>query len=104
MNHCTRCGRQLHSEQSIKRGMGKHCAAKVKAATHTVTAKQDQINKAIELIEDNAIVQIRATVFRTVSTDGQDTYLSHPSNCTCPAGRNGRICYHQLAARIMLAA
>lgn len=84
--------------------MGKHCAAKVKAATHTVTAKTEQTAKAIELIEDGGIVQIRPTVFRTVSTDGQELYLSHPTNCSCPAGRNGRTCYHSLAAQIMLAA
>lgn len=102
--NCTRCGRTLTAEQSIKNGYGPKCAAKVKVAQRTVTAKKEQTAKAIELIEDGGIVQIRPTVFRTVSTDGTETYLSHPTNCTCPAGRNGRTCYHSIAAQIMLAA
>jgi hypothetical protein len=99
---CGRCHRPLTSEESVARGYGKHCWSKIQHAA--VTAKTETIAKAVELIEDSAIIRIRPTVFRTVSTNGQETYLSHPTNCTCPAGRNGRICYHQIAAQMLLAA
>lgn len=104
MNNCTRCGRTLTAEESVRRGQGPVCWTKTRQATQTVTATPVQREKATELIEDGGIVQIRPTVFRTVSTDGTETYLSHPTNCTCAGGIRGRVCYHQVAAQIMLAA
>lgn len=102
---CTRCGRTLTAEESIRRGYGPVCGKKIRAALRELPIfKPEQVDKAEELIEDGGIVQIRETVFRTVSTNGAEIYLSHPTNCTCPAGRNGRTCYHQIAASIMLAA
>ncbi len=102
---CTRCGRTLTAEESIKKGYGPVCGKKIRAALRELPVfKPEQIAKAEELIEDGGIVAVRETVFRTVSTDGTETYLSHPTNCTCAAGRNGRTCYHQIAAGIMLAA
>lgn len=102
---CGRCNRTLTAEESIKRGYGPTCHRKIQAAVRNLPVfKPEQIAKAEELIEDGGIIAIRPTVFRTVSTDGTETYLSHPTNCTCVAGRNGRTCYHQIAAGIMLAA
>ena len=104
---CTRCGRKLTSAKSIAAGRGKGCAAKIAAATKTVDLddfKPAQIESAKELIEDAAIVQIKRNVFRAVSTDGTETYLSHPTNCTCAGGVRGRRCYHMAAARMLLAA
>ena len=103
--HCLRCGRALHSTKSRTTGYGPTCTRKVRHATTDTTGFQrHQITSARELIEDAAIVQIRPTVFRAVSTDGTETYLAHPTNCTCPAGRKAWSCYHQLAARLLLAA
>lgn len=105
--HCLRCGRTLTSKASVARGYGRSCAAKVRTAA-TVADLHDfkpaQVASAAELIEDGAIIPLRPRVFTVVSTDGTETYLAHPSNCTCPAGLRGARCYHQLAARILLAA
>lgn len=103
--HCLRCGRRLTSAASITRGYGRSCRAKVSAATAGVEDfKPEQIASARELIEDGAIVPLRGLVFFAVSSDGTETYRAHPTNCNCPGGLKGRRCYHQLAARLLLAA
>lgn len=106
-NHCLRCGRTLHTPKSIAAGYGPTCAAKVRAAARTADLdgyKPHQINSARELIEDGAIVALPDRVFAAVSSDGTGTYISDCHGCTCPAGDAGRSCYHQLAARLLLAA
>ncbi|WP_372352641.1 DUF6011 domain-containing protein [Streptomyces sp. KL116D] len=104
---CLGCGRKLTSAKSIAAGRGRVCAAKVRAAEQTVDTsdyKAHQIASARELIADAAIIPLRSTVFLAVSTDGTETYRSAPTACTCPAGIKGSRCYHQLAARLLLAA
>ncbi|MDJ1137943.1 DUF6011 domain-containing protein [Streptomyces iconiensis] len=104
--NCLRCGRKLTATASQARGYGRGCAAKVRHASADLADFQaHQVASAHELIEDGAIVAIRSRVFRAVSTDGSESYLCHPANCACPAGRKAvRPCYHQLAARLLLAA
>ena len=101
--NCHRCGRTLRNP-SID-GYGPKCRAKVRAANvDTTDYKTHQITSARELIEDGAIVPLRSVVFIAVSTDGTETYKTAPTGCTCPAGLKGSRCYHQLAARLLLAA
>ncbi|GAA3718431.1 DUF6011 domain-containing protein [Streptomyces tremellae] len=103
--HCLRCGRRLTSAHSIATGYGPTCARHIRhAAVDATDYKPHQIASARELIEDAAIVPVRGAVFAVVSTDGTETYLTHPTNCTCTAGLRGARCYHQLAARLLLAA
>ena len=103
--HCRRCHRLLRSAKSIAAGYGVKCAAKVRnAAGDLADYKPHQINSARELIEDGAIIPLRSVIFIAVSTDGTETYRSAPTGCTCPAGLKGSRCYHQLAARMLLAA
>lgn len=102
---CTRCGRRLTSTQSIARGYGKGCATKVRKAQQAadLTAyKPAQVAAAIELIEDAAIIPIRAGIYRSVSTDGTELYLTAATgHCNCPAGLRGTRCYHVAAAQIL---
>ncbi|WP_374196249.1 DUF6011 domain-containing protein [Streptomyces sp. ISL-10] len=99
---CTKCGRALRSAQSIRRGMGKECARKVRIALTEAEYSASQVASAEELISDGAIVQISAKVFRSVSSDGTAFYLTAVSGqCNCPAGLRGIRCYHSLAARIL---
>ena len=103
--HCLRCGRTLRTAKSQAAGYGAKCAAKVrKAPVDTTDYKAHQITSAQELIEDGGIVLIRNNVFAAVSTDGTETHLVHPAACNCKAGLKGTRCYHQLAARMLLAA
>ncbi|AZQ35919.1 hypothetical protein EJ357_22570 [Streptomyces cyaneochromogenes] len=105
--HCLRCGRRLFSTSSIASGYGRSCRAKVNAASTAADLtdfKPAQVDSARELIEDGAIVPLRGQVFAAVSSDGNETYLSHPTNCNCPGGLKGRRCYHQAAARLLIAA
>lgn len=104
---CLGCGRKLRAPKSIAAGRGPRCAAKVRAAEKAVNLgeyKAHQIASARELIADAAIIPLRSVVFLAVSTDGTETYRSAPTACTCPAGLKGSHCYHQLAARLLLAA
>jgi hypothetical protein len=104
--HCLRCGRKLTSSRSIALGYGPTCGRKVRTARSVdlTDFKPHQIDSARELIADGAIVPLRSIVFIAVSTDGTETYKTAPTGCTCPAGLKGSRCYHQLAARLLLAA
>lgn len=103
--NCLRCGRTLTSAKSQATGYGPTCARHIRRATVDLTDyKPHQISSARELIEDGAIVPLRSVVFVAVSTDGTETYRTAPTGCTCPAGLKGARCYHQLAARMLLAA
>jgi len=103
--NCLRCGRTLRSAKSQATGYGAKCAAKVRhTPADTSDYKPHQIASAVELIEDGAIIPLRSVVFIAVSTDGTETYKTAPTACSCPAGLKGSRCYHQLAARMLLAA
>lgn len=103
--NCLRCGRTLRTVKSQALGYGPKCAAKVRTApVDTSDYKAHQVASARELIEDGAIIPLRSVVFIAVSTDGTETYKTAPTGCTCPAGLKGSRCYHQLAARMLLAA
>ncbi|MFD8075822.1 DUF6011 domain-containing protein [Streptomyces sp. NPDC059718] len=103
--NCLRCGRTLTSAKSCAAGYGPTCAAKIRhAAADTADFKPHQVASARELIADGAIIPLRSVVFIAVSTDGTETYRTAPTGCTCPAGLKGSRCYHQLAARLLLAA
>jgi len=65
-----------------------------------------QVDDALELIAEGAIVPLRRpTWFFAISSDGTDKYFTNLDNgtCTCPAGENGRTCYHTAAARLLAA-
>jgi hypothetical protein len=103
--NCLRCGRTLTSTKSMTTGYGPKCAAHIRhSAIDTSDYKPHQIASAQELIEDGAIILIRNNIFAAVSTDGTETHLVHPAACNCKAGLRGSRCYHQLAARLLLAA
>ncbi|MEU1410110.1 DUF6011 domain-containing protein [Streptomyces sp. NPDC005731] len=103
--HCLRCGRTLTSTKSRAAGYGPTCARHIRRATiDTRDYKDHQIASARELIEDGGIILSRNHVLAAVSTDGTETHLVHPAACNCTAGLRGTRCYHQLAARLLLAA
>lgn len=100
--HCHRCGRIIRSAKSVAAGLGPVCAAKIAEAA-LVAARTDpaaQVDKAVELIEDGAIVQITPAVYWAVSTDGTVNYEVSPltGGCTCKASQYGQRCFHLLAA------
>jgi len=104
---CLECGRMLRSVKSIKRGRGAACQTKVNKAAKIVDLsdfKPAQVQSALDLIEDAAIVKVRPNVFRSVSSDGMAEYLTGKHACTCPAGKKMNKCYHRAAALILLAA
>lgn len=103
--NCLRCGRTLTSPKSQATGYGPTCARHIRNAAIDLTDyKPHQIASARELIEDGAIIPLRSVIFIAVSTDGTETYKTAPTACSCPAGLKGSRCYHQLAARMLLAA
>lgn len=105
--NCIRCGRKLTSAASIAAGYGPTCRARVRTAAKVADLrdyKATQLDSARELIEDGAIIAIRPRVYRAVSSDGTETYLTARQACTCPAGIKGRNCYHRAAVAILTAA
>ncbi|MGW4525170.1 DUF6011 domain-containing protein [Amycolatopsis sp. NPDC004378] len=106
---CKRCGRTLRSLDSIARGMGRTCARKARqeAAARLVLANYSpvQVEKVRELLADGGIARVDRHTFEVVASNGTDRYAvdtTHAS-CTCPAGQNGRQCYHLAAATLAAA-
>lgn len=100
---CTKCHRVLRRPSTD--GYGPKCRAKVRRAeVDTTDYKAHQVASARELIEDGAIIPLRSVVFLVVSTDGTEIHRTAPTGCNCEAGLKGTRCYHQLAARMLLAA
>lgn len=102
---CLHCGRWLRTAKSIARGYGPKCSAKVAASAQTLELadwKPAQIQSALELIEDAAIVRLRRNIFKSVSSKGDAFYLTAPQACNCPAGLAGRMCYHRAAVEILI--
>ncbi len=105
--HCARCGRPLRCATSRARGYGWGCWARIRRARRLaalVSYTRQQIDAALELIEDCGIVRLYAAgAYRAVNSDGTATYLVHAAGCTCPAGLSGRACYHRAAALMVTA-
>jgi len=102
---CGRCARKLTSATSIAKGYGRGCRARIRAAALARAVADftpQQITRALELIADNGIVPTaRPGVFRSVSSDGTTTYLTHHAMCTCAGARHRSRCYHIAAARMI---
>lgn len=104
-SHCARCGRALRDPKSIAAGVGPRCAKRIAEAAIVVMATNTatSVGKAIELIGDAGIVRVGAGEFITVSSRGDVRYETTPASCTCTAGVYGRVCYHQVAAKLIAA-
>lgn len=106
---CLRCGRTLRAASSVRASYGRWCRAKIRAAALAEAVRgfaTTQVEKARELIADGGLVPAgRAGIFRSVSSDGQRTYLTASTGqCNCAAGLRGRYrCFHGLAAMIVTA-
>lgn len=104
---CTRCGRTLHSADSIARGYGRTCQRKIREAAALVTCKPAALAKAQELIADGGIIPVktkRIRVFAVISSNGTSHYLTAPQACNCAAGLRGHaVCYHRVAAQLIAA-
>ncbi len=128
MTKCGKCFRVLRGPKSIQRGYGRHCHKVVQATIADLENAMekdrvqkryvDQFNKAIELIELNAIrATWRKGVYLVKSMDGTRTYrTSVTGQCTCPHGVHRfravpglkvdgttklDVCYHVGSARII---
>ena len=106
---CLKCGRTRRfatAEAAAKAGPhGRVCAMRVRLAAISEAVKGfavAAVDKARELIADGGLVPTsRPGVFRSVSSNGTDRYLTHSAVCNCPAGLRSRQCYHLAAARIL---
>jgi hypothetical protein len=105
---CKRCGRTLTDPKSVAAKLGPVCAKKRAAEERAsvVIAKHQpaQVDKAIELIGDVAILPVDRGLFVVVSSTGDIRYETTPERCSCKAGQFGRLCYHRVAAELMVAA
>lgn len=104
VTRCVICGRLVGNGDLP---IGRVCKSRLRSVDVS-DAKPFQIDKALDLIVDRAIVRTRIRyvlpVFRCTSSDGARTYLVVPTACTCPAGLVGQLCYHRIAARMLASA
>lgn len=105
---CERCGRTLTDPKSVAAKLGRVCAkrraAEQRAAEVIAKHQPAQVDKAIELIGDTGIMATQPGVFLVVSSAGDVRYETTTARCSCKAGQFGRLCYHRVAAELMLAA
>lgn len=107
---CLRCGRRLTAQDSVSRGYGRTCRARITAAAEVADLSEFhtwQVDKAREALEQGAIVpSSRPALYAAVSGDGVTVYLvdAAEASCTCKAVANGRRCYHLAGALILAAA
>lgn len=104
---CRRCGRKLRSRRSREVGYGPVCRLRIKLALPVGTT-DEKLGKALDLIESGGIVQLEVgrrknSIFQVVSSRGDQKYLVASMVCTCPAGRRGVTCYHQVAVSVVTA-
>ncbi|MFI5629182.1 hypothetical protein ACIA8E_07340 [Streptomyces sp. NPDC051664] len=64
--------------------------------------KPHLVEKATELLEQGAVIPLRATkknrVFLVVSSDGSSNYRTARAACNCPAGlKAAHMCKHRIA-------
>ncbi len=107
--NCKGCSRKLTNSLSVERGFGPTCWAKKVAEVQALADElvrefsAKQIDKAMELIEDNALQPTRrAGLYLAISSNGFDTYLVHRNACNCPAGLKSVKCYHRAAVLIRM--
>lgn len=100
---CLRCRRCLRAATSTGAGYGPTCRRLLAVAAAAVAdGSPTQRDKAAELIADAALVPLRrSNVWKVVASDGEHTYLTAPTCCTCPSGLHGRTCYHRIAAGVL---
>lgn len=104
---CRKCHRVLRAADSIARGYGPTCFAKVRAALASVTDQlagfsTEQVRAASDVIADAAIVPSSTRgLYIVVASKGDDRYLTGAQTCSCKAAQYGRPCYHRAAALIM---
>lgn len=105
---CKRCHATLTDPKSVARRLGPVCARKHAAEQRAsaVIAKHNptQVDKAIELIGDSGILPVEQGLFLVVSAAGDIRYETTVARCGCKAGQYGRLCYHRVAAELILAA
>lgn len=106
--HCARCGRILHSPNSVALGYGPTCFRKIRAAAEVVDLsayKREQVKKAAELLAHGGVIRA-GHLYLVASSDGSARYQTSPTSgtCTCKAGQHGRRCYHLAAATVLAAA
>jgi hypothetical protein len=99
---CTRCGRPITDGKCY----GSGCAARLAHAIATVDTTgytPQQVEKAVELIEQGGIVRV-GHLFLAVSSNGSVRYeVAATGECSCTAAAYGRRCYHVLGARFLAA-
>lgn len=105
---CTKCGRRLHCAISKRRGYGWGCWVRFRRAVRLAERISGlmaftgrQIDQAVELIEDAAIVPGDTGLFYAVSSDGTEVYEVTAESCSCLASKE---CYHRAAVTILAAA
>lgn len=98
------------------RGLARTKRIAAARADALLIAVDDQLDRALEIIELGAIRRVRGEIFHILSSKGDVKYITHTDgHCTCPAGlhrfravasirKNGtmgaEVCYHVLAARL----
>lgn len=109
---CHRCRRPIRAAKSVADGYGPGCAAKIRRAAREdalagLTEKQRA--KALEIVADGGVVEAREGVFRVVSGDGSQAYLTlADGHCNCRWGlrrtlADTKVCAHVGAVRLVLA-
>lgn len=95
---CKRCHRALRDPKSVAQERGPVCERKYQAALREAAklTSDAQVDKAVALLDAAGVQPSGVDSFYVVTTQS-GTYRTDRNLCTCPAGQNGRACYHRIA-------
>jgi hypothetical protein len=100
----------LKSAASIAAGVGRGCAAKIRQAAREHALEgltEKQAAEAVEIVADGGVIEAREGVFRVVSGDGSQSYITTPDgHCNCRWGlrrtsADTKVCKHVGAVRLV---
>jgi hypothetical protein len=101
------CGRVLRSPASIARKYGRRCWERAHRRAETLASSftDEQVERAVEAVEDGAVVPGETpAVWYVVSSRGDAFYtVENAAICDCEAGQAGRMCWHLGAVALVAA-
>lgn len=92
---CRDCGRPIRAAASVARGLGEGCLRKARRRAVELgdAYSDDQVEAAVEAVEDGAVVpDADAGVWLVVASKGEVVYTTDGAVFDCPAGKAGRAC------------
>lgn len=105
MAECVACGRILRARNSLMRRYGRDCWNKVLRASAVLCSSPNKAaNKAGVALQEGAARRVAPGRYQFPSGSNAGVfYTTTTSDCDCPSGVAGRLCFHRVVVEILCA-